>query len=158
MHKRRFGRYRVVALFSGLSTLLHEHRTYRLRLELDGEPLVWSSASVFFGRNALQMAQLGLDEAECVARGEMAVLALREVGRLELFGLALRGALARLETAENLRQHCALSVQLDLQRSRARAIHVAIDGEIVECALPLRVRVPPEPLRVVVPAGTGDRG
>lgn len=151
-HKRRFGRHRLVALLSGLATLMLEHRPYQLHLELDGEPLVWSTPSVFFGRNALQMAQLGLDEAECVARGEMAVLALREVGRVELLGLALRGALARLETAENLRQHCALTVRLDLRRARSRSIHVAIDGEVVECALPLTVSVPPEPLQVVVPA------
>jgi diacylglycerol kinase family enzyme len=98
------------------------------------------------------MEQLGLDEALCVARGELAVLAPREVGRIELLGLALRGALARLETAENLRQHCALTARIDWIDGRPRRIRVAVDGELVDCTLPLVVEAVPDALRVIVPA------
>jgi diacylglycerol kinase family enzyme len=151
LHKRRFGRNRLVAVLSGLVTLLREHRPYRLRLEIDGQPLTLSSLMVFFGRNALQMEQLGLDEALCVARGELAVLALREVDRIELLHLALRGALARLETAENLRQYCALKVRMDRLDGWFRRIRVAVDGELVECALPLLIEVVPNALQVIAP-------
>jgi diacylglycerol kinase family enzyme len=151
-HKRRFGRNRLVALLSGLATLLREHGSYRLRLEIDGRGSTLSTPTVFFGRNTLQMEQLGLDEALCVARGELAVLAPREVGRLELLGLALRGALARLETAENLRQHCALTARIDWIDGRPRRIRVAVDGELVDCTLPLVVEAVPDALRVIVPA------
>ena len=151
LDKRRFGRNRVVALFSGIVSLLREHRPYRLRLHIDGRPVELSTLTVFFGRNALQMEQLGLDEAACVARGELAVLALREVGRPELFGLALRGALARLETAANLRQYCALTVQIERLDGRAGHLRVAVDGELVDCPLPLVVEAVPNALQVVVP-------
>jgi diacylglycerol kinase family enzyme len=154
IHKQRFGRHQLVALLSGLVTLLRSHTAYRLRLEIDGQPVTLSSLSVFFGRNALQMEQLGLDEALCVARGELAVLAVREVGSLELLGLALRGALGRLERAENLRQHCALKVQverLDGRPWRPRHIRVALDGELIRCALPLTIESVPNALQVVVP-------
>ncbi|HEX7636217.1 MAG TPA: diacylglycerol kinase family protein [Noviherbaspirillum sp.] len=151
LHKKRFGRNRVVALLSGLATLLREHRVYLLHLEIDGQSLTLSSLMVFFGRNALQMEHLGLDEALCVARGELAVLALREVDRLELLGLALRGALARLETAQNLRQYCALKVQVDWLDGRDRRIRVAVDGELVECTLPLVIETVPDALQVIVP-------
>lgn len=151
VHKKRFGRNRLVALFSGLVTLLREHRTYRLRLDIDGQALTLSSLSVFFGRNALQMEQLGLDEALCVARGELAVLALREVDRIELLGLALRGAFARLESAENLRQYCALKVHVDWLDRWSRRIRVAVDGELVECTLPLVIEALPNALQVIVP-------
>jgi diacylglycerol kinase family enzyme len=151
MHKQRFGRNRLVALLSGFVSLLREHRSYRLHLEIDGRSLTLSSLMVFFGRNALQMEQLGLDEALCVARGELAVLALREVGRMDLLGLALRGALARLETAENLRQHCALKVQVDRLDGKDRRIRVALDGELVECMLPLVIETVPDALQVIVP-------
>lgn len=151
LHKKRFGRNRFVALLSGLVTLLREHRMYRLHLEIDGQSLTLSSLMMFFGRNTLQMEQLGLDEALCVARGELAVLALREVDRMELLGLALRGALARLETAQNLRQYCALRVQVDWLDGRDRRIRVAVDGELVECTLPLVVEAVPDALQVIVP-------
>jgi diacylglycerol kinase family enzyme len=151
-HKRRFGRNQLVALLSALAILLRRHRPYRLRLEMDGRPVTLSTLTVFFGRNALQMEQLGLDEALCVARGELAVLALREVGRLELLGLILRGAFGQMETARNLHQHCALKVDVDWLDGKSRKIRVAIDGESVECPLPLRVESVPDALQVVVPA------
>jgi diacylglycerol kinase family enzyme len=151
LHKKRFGRHRLVAMLSGLVTMLREHKPYRLRLEIDGQPIALSTLTVFFGRNALQLEQLGLDEALCVARGEMALLALREVDRIELLGLALRGALARLETADNLRQYCALHVHVERLDGRFRRIGVALDGELVECTLPLVIEVVPDALQVIVP-------
>lgn len=150
--KRRFGRNRLVALASGLVTLLRAHPPYRLRLAIDGAETTLSTLTVFFGRNALQLAQRGLDEAACVARGELAVLALREVSRAERLALALRGAMARLETAEDLRQHCALDVTVERLDARVRDIRVAIDGELIDCRLPLRVRAVPDALQVIVPA------
>lgn len=149
--KRRFGRSRLVAVVSGVAALLREHRPYRLRMVIDGRETELSTPGVFFGRNALQLAQLGLDEALCVARGELAVLALREVGRAELIELVLRGATAQLETAPYLRQHCATTVEVDFAGRGPRRIRVAIDGEVVDCRLPLRVRVVPDALAVIVP-------
>lgn len=155
--KHRFGRSRFVALVSALLTLLREHRPYRLSLSVDGRPLSLSTLTMFFGRNALQLEQLGLAEARCVAAGELAVLALREVGRGELLGLALRGALAQLQTADNLRRHCAATVRVDRVDGRPRRMRVAIDGELIDCTLPLTVRVVPDALQVVVPHAAGDR-
>lgn len=149
--KQRFGRNRLVALFSGLLSLLRSHRTYRLDLEIDGQPLSLATLTVFFGRNALQMEQLGLDEALCVARGEMAVLALRDVGRLELLGLTLQAARGQLETATELRQYCARRVDMDWPEGRSRRIRVALDGELVDCSLPLRVESVPDALQMLVP-------
>ncbi|WP_052452489.1 diacylglycerol/lipid kinase family protein [Noviherbaspirillum autotrophicum] len=152
VHKNRFGRHRLVALASALVTLLREHRTYRLRLDIDGQPMTLPALTVFFGRNALQMEQLGLDEAVCVARGELAVLALPPASRLDLLGLILRGAAARLENAPDLRQYCAQRVHLDWLDGAARRIRVAIDGEAIDCTLPLVVESVPDALQVIVPA------
>lgn len=150
-HKQRFGRNRLVAILSGLVTVLQPHPPYRLRLAIDGQPLTVSSPSVFFGRNALQMERLGLDEAAAVARGELAVLALREVGRRELLGLLLRGAVGNLETAADLHQYTALRVEVERLDRRQRRIRVAIDGELVDCTLPLVVEAVPDALAVIVP-------
>lgn len=151
VHKRRFGRNRLVALLSALATLLRAHRTYRLRLDIDGRAMMLPALTVFFGRNALQMEQLGLDEALCVARGELAVLALPPANRLDLLGLILRGAAARLENAEDLQQYCARTVRLDRVDGRTRRMRVALDGESIGCTLPLVIESVPDALQVVVP-------
>jgi diacylglycerol kinase family enzyme len=150
-YKQQFGRNRLVALISALITVARSHRPYRLRMEIDGQSMTFSSLTMFFGRNALQMTQLGLDEAACVARGELAILALREVGRFELLALVLRGAFKALETAANLRQSCALRVDIDWLDGRSRKIRVAIDGELADCSLPLIIEVVPDALLVIVP-------
>lgn len=150
-HKRRFGRRRLVALFSALATLLQRHRAYHLHLEVNGQPVEFSTLSVFFGRNALQLERLGLDEALCVARGELAVLAPREVGRLRMLGLLLHGALGQLETATDLRQGCARRVEIKRLYGSGRRIKVAIDGEVVEFSLPLVVESVPNALCMMVP-------
>ena len=151
LHKRRFGRNRLVALLSGLLMLRHRHPPYHLRMEIDGEPLSLSTLTVFFGRNALQMEQLGLDEALCVARGELAVLALRDVSRLELLALFLRGAFAALESAANLRRFCAVKVDVDWLDGRSRKVRVALDGELTDCRFPLLIEAVPDALQVIVP-------
>jgi diacylglycerol kinase family enzyme len=156
-HKQRFGRYRLVAMFSAAATLFQPHRRYRLTLEIDGKTELIYTPSVFFGRNALQMEQLGLDEADCVARGELAILAPRDLGRMQMLGLALRGAVAQLETAENLRQYCGMRVKADWIDASKRRIKVAVDGEILECTLPLKVESVPSALQVIVPKTPEER-
>lgn len=158
LDKRRFGRNRFVALISGVAGLLREHHAYRLKLEIDARTVELSTLTVFFGRNALQMERLGLDEALCVERGELAVLAPRGSGRVQLLGLALRGVLARLETAENLQQYCAMEVRIDRLDGKTRHIRVALDGETVECTLPLHIRSVPDALQVIVPAAEEPEG
>lgn len=151
-HKQRFGRNRLVALFSALATLLHRHRSYRLQLEVNGKAVEFSTLSVFFGRNALQLERLGLDEAVCVARGELAILDLKDVSRLRMLALLLRGVLGQLETASDLRQSCARKVEIRRLEGSGRRIKVAIDGEVVNCNLPLVVESVPDALCMMVPA------
>lgn len=154
-YKHRFGRYRFVTVPSALITLMRNHRTYRVELELDGRPAVLHTLMLFFGLNTLQLEKLDLDVAECTARGRLAVLALRPMSRLELLGIALRGALQRLEQAPNLQRHCASRV--DVYWRGARRIRVAVDGETIECEVPLRFEVLPDALPVVVPRSPEPR-
>jgi diacylglycerol kinase family enzyme len=154
-HKRRFGRYRLVAILSGLITLLRHHRTYKVRLELDGESRMVRTPMLFFGNNTLQLEQLDLEVAKCTEQGELALLVLRPMTRFELIGFALRGALQGLREAENLRCYCAS--RIDVHWRVARRIKVAIDGELIECRLPLRFEVARGALNVVVPRDPAPR-
>lgn len=147
--KRRFGRYRFLAVPSALATLWRNHRRYRVHLELDGRPVEISTLMIFFGLNALQLEKLGLGVADCAAHGLLALLVLRPMRRLELLGFALRGALQGLDQPQNMRCFCASTVEV---HSRGDAhIAVAVDGESIRCDLPLRIEALPAALPVVVP-------
>jgi diacylglycerol kinase family enzyme len=153
--KRRFGRNKAMAVVSGLLSLLRHHRVYRVQIDLDQQPVSVRTPMVFFGMNTLQLEKLDLPIADCTARGLLGVLVLRPMGRWELLGFALRGALQGLSEAPNLIMHCASKVTVNWPR--ARTMKVAIDGETCECTLPLQYEVVRNALNVVVPKNPGPR-
>jgi diacylglycerol kinase family enzyme len=152
--KHRLGRSRGVALGAGLWSLLGRHRTLYLSLQLvEGGGLHRiKTSTLIVSDNALQLAHLGLPEAEATAQGGLTALLIRASSRWRLLGLALRGALGRLaEDASLQRLSCQ---QLEVKVHRAPASYqfkVAVDGEIVRHASPLLVQLAPQPLRVLVP-------
>ncbi|MGE5652022.1 MAG: hypothetical protein ACM34A_17655, partial [Bacillota bacterium] len=58
---------------------------------------------------------------------------------------------ARLEYADDLHQYCARQVRLDRVDGGARRIRVALDGEMIDCTLPLVVESASAALQVIVP-------
>jgi len=147
--KRRFGRNKGVAAASGLATLLRHQGSYAVELEVDGRPVFLRTPLLFFGFNALQLENLGLDVAGGPERGLLAVLALRPMGRLELLATALRGALVGLADEKGLVRHCAS--RATVRRRGVRRARVAVDGETCGCRMPLRFSVQRDALAVVVP-------
>jgi diacylglycerol kinase family enzyme len=153
--KKRFGRNKLVAVIAGLMTLLHHHRTYEVQMDLDGKPTTVRTPMLFFGMNTLQLEKLEVPVASCTERGLLAVLVLRPMSRLKLLGFAMRGMLQGLSDAENMHTHCASKVTVHYRR--ARTIKVAIDGESMRCALPLRYEVIRDALNVIVPRNPAPR-
>jgi len=147
--KQRFGRYKIVAVLSALATLWKFRQVYTLRMELDGRPATLSTPMLFFGINSLQLEKLDLDVARCTHAGQMAVIALRPTSRWQLLGLALKGVLQGLHDSPELRCHGASEVLVE--QPGTRRTRVAVDGESMDCSLPLRFEVQRDALQVVVP-------
>ena len=159
--KARFGRHRVVALLAGLGSLLRGGGTLTLQIGLGDQTRMLRARMLFVGNNPLQLAALGLPEAENVAQGELAAVALRPVSRWAMAALMLRGALGRLDEAQAL-EHIAFE-DMTVQPVRAlpglrpvRRIAVAMDGEVSTMSTPLRFRVAPRPLRLWRPPPLGE--
>ncbi len=152
--KQRFGRHRIVALWSGLATLMREYRPLRIDIS-DGErtrPL--RTPTLFVGNNALQLEKIGLPEAADVLRndGTLAGLMLKPIGKLTMLGLILRGALGRLGDAEHAVSFAFRQITVTPKRHR-HAIKVAVDGEIVWLDPPIVFRAAPRPLVLLTDGG-----
>ncbi|MBC7938252.1 MAG: diacylglycerol kinase [Chitinophagaceae bacterium] len=154
--KQRYGRTRLVALWSGLMSLLREHRRLALRIEADdGAAREVKVSTLFVGNNRLQFEALGLPEAERTGHGALAALALRAFKPGELLWLALRGAmgpLGRVGEADDL-SHFAfrrLSVRPRLPLPQRR-VKVALDGEVTRLTAPLEFAVHERPLWLIKP-------
>lgn len=149
--KQRFGRSRFVAFCSALASLRRHWQPMPIEVEVDGDRQVLATQSLFVGNNALQLQQVGVEEADAIGHA-LAVLMLRPVGTAGLFGLLLRGAFSRLGDADSVISFStpALTVR-PLTTGRGRRLKVAVDGEIVHLSAPLVFRVAPQRLALLVP-------
>ncbi|NLZ16116.1 MAG: diacylglycerol kinase [Desulfobulbaceae bacterium] len=155
--KTKLGRHRFVAILAGLFTLAQQPHHLRLRLtDNNGETSI-QTPLLFVGNNPLQLHQLGLDlrrttkHTPTLTDGLLAVV-LKHASSMQLFRLALRGALGTLGEDEclSLSSFKRLLVQ-PRPPWRYRTVKVALDGEIKRMRTPLHFEVAPDALTVMVP-------
>ncbi|MFC7287279.1 diacylglycerol/lipid kinase family protein [Herminiimonas glaciei] len=176
--KQKYGRSRLVAIWSAIATVFGRHRRLHLKLEQDGKTNVMRTTTLVIGNNRLQLEQVGMPQAEAVVQGQLAAIAVRPVGKLAMLWLGACGALGRLGDAEHVIgfsfRHLTVANRSGLrsvddttagQESTARErlgkkIKVAADGEIMWLDSPLEFRVAAEPLLLIkrrhMAAGSAD--
>lgn len=147
--KRRFGRRRMVAFFSGMRCLLSSHPLYAVELLADGQTARHLTTTLFFGCNALQLEDFNVTAADCLRHQKLAVLSLKLHSRWEVTVAACAALMGRLDEVSTTEAFCASTVRV---QTRRRALKVAIDGEIVLLRSPLNVTLHPGALQVFAPA------
>ncbi|MFD1709200.1 diacylglycerol kinase [Ottowia sp. GY511] len=155
--KRRFGRRRVVALLSGLGTILRGGSVLTLELSVEGQTRVVRTRTLFVGNNELQLQEIGLRHAVDVEQGRLAAITLQPVSTLRTLWLLIRGALGRLDGAEGV-DSFAFDQLVVRMRRRVRWVKVALDGEVLRMPPPLVFRTAPRPLRLLLPAAEAEEG
>lgn len=153
--KARFGRSRLVALGSGVATLLRAQDPLRLLIEWDGKLRKVRTLMLFVGNNRLQLEKLGLGDPDAqadgaAADGHITAVILKPIGTLAMVGLLVRGAMGKLGDAGGVEHFVCqkLVVEPTLTLGRRR-VKVAFDGEVEWMRSPLAIRVLPKPLRLL---------
>ncbi|HVL02503.1 MAG TPA: diacylglycerol kinase family protein [Dongiaceae bacterium] len=150
-YKQQFGRNRFVALAASVITFLRDHRALQLQIERDGVVKTLQTSTLFVGNNALQLEQIGIDEADAVP-GQLAAIAVLPAGKSAMMTLLLRGALGSLGASENIESFPFTRLIVTPRLSYGpRRIKVAIDGEIHWFRVPLTFEVAPRPLQLLMP-------
>lgn len=150
--KKRYGRHRIVALWSAASTVLRRHRHWLLQLEDErGREATLQTPTLFVGNNALQLEQVGLPQAQDVESGYLAAVAMKPIGRWGMFQLSFQGALGRLARAENVINFAFRRLTVTPLRRHAQALKVATDGEVSHLMPPIELRVAEQQLQLLVP-------
>ena len=153
--KQQYGRMRWVALLAALWTLLaRTHPKLVLRITENGEVRTVRASTLFVGNNPLQLARLGIAEAQAVAAGLLAAIRVRPASAWGLLDMLLYGAVGRLGQAAGVEAFAFREMEVAPLRPRARPrfLKVATDGESVRLKLPLVFRVAPRALRLLRPA------
>src|SRR5262249_31944246 len=80
--------------------------------------------------------------------GNLSVWLVRQANRLTLLHSAFRLLLGQLHLAPEIEASSLQRLTID---SRRRRLRVAVDGEVLKLRPPLRYRIRPQTLRVLVP-------
>ena len=145
----RWGRSRLAAYWSVLSTLIRFRNPLTMQLLVDGKPRDYRTILAFIANNGYQLDQLGMEGSDCVERGAFALFVARSEGRGEIVRSAIRLARGKAEAGEDFDLLCGQEIVI---KTRSRRRLVALDGERERMVSPFRFTRPATGLQVVVPA------
>ncbi len=148
MQQQWLGRAKWPAFAWAALAVLRRYPFVEVLLEVDGDALPRKTPFVFVGNNRYEMEGFRIGERSNLCAAELSLYVANRTGRLGLVRLALRALFGHLDQATDFDTVCAR--EIDVQTRRAR-INVATDGEIHLMDTPLRFRIAPAALKVVVP-------
>ncbi|MDO9314863.1 MAG: diacylglycerol kinase family protein [Burkholderiaceae bacterium] len=147
--QRTLGRSKWHALAWATWSMLRRYPFVQVRLVIDGQAREWRTPFVFVGNNPYVMEGLRIGGRSRIDEGRLCLYVAQRPGRLRLLWLALRALFGRLRQSRDFDALTATELLIETRRKR---LHVATDGEVWSMATPLRYRVRPGALRVIVPA------
>lgn len=152
-YNQKFGRFTLNAYTSGLDVLIRDWRELKLEIRVDQQLHRFKTPLIFFGNNQLQLAEMKLKTAECVKQGLVAGVVMAKSDKLALFKTLFQLIKGSLEQAPDIYSFSAENVSVYSKKS---LLTVAIDGEIVKIAPPLKIQVEKNALNVMVPYVTSS--
>lgn len=146
--QRRLGRGKWTAFGWAALAALRRYPFLSLRLTLGDAGLARRTPFVFIGNNEYQMQGFNIGERVRIDGGELSVYVAQRPSRFGLLKLALRALFGRLRQTREFDIFRAGELVIETRHHRLR---VATDGEVTVMAPPLRYRIRPAALPVIVP-------
>jgi diacylglycerol kinase family enzyme len=135
--------------------LRHPH-SFTVHLEIDCQPLQRRTPFVFVGNNGYALEGFAAGHRPCLDDGVLSLYVLRPQRPWGFLRLALRALLGRVSAREDFEAFTARELVIEAD---AGELEIALDGEVARLAAPLRYRVRPDALPVLVPhPGHAGRG
>lgn len=143
------GKSKWAALASATLHATGQPHGLAVRIATEDDTALRRTHFVFIGNNRYVMEGFDIGARSSLQDGELALYLARRRGRLALVRLAFRALLKRLQQAEDFEVLAGAEFVIDTRDARIR---VATDGEVNMMDTPLRYRIRPGALRVMVPA------
>ncbi len=146
--QQRLGRGKWLAALWATIAALRRYPFLSVRMDAGGERLARRTPFVFIGNNEYTMQGLAIGERARLDGGTLSLYVAQRPGRLGLLRFALRALSGRLAQERDF--DVLLSATIDIETRHAH-LRVATDGEVNVMKTPLRYRVRPGALTVMVP-------
>jgi diacylglycerol kinase family enzyme len=148
LQQRRLGRGKWLAALWATISALRRYPFLSVRLTLDDTLHLRRTPFVFIGNNEYTMEGLSIGERSRLNGGKLSLYVAQRPDRLGLVRLAWRALCGRLAQERDFDVVTTESMQIDTRKKRIR---VATDGEVTVMLTPLRYRIRPAALMVIVP-------
>ncbi|MFL6673046.1 MAG: diacylglycerol/lipid kinase family protein [Massilia sp.] len=146
--QRRLGRGKWLAAFWATLAALRRFPFLSIRLVVDGVRLARRTPFVFIGNNEYAMTGLSIGERQRLDAGKLSLYVAQRPGRLGLLRFAVRALWGKLGEERDFDVLLADEMEID---TRHKHMRVATDGEVTVMKTPLRYRIRPGALTVIVP-------
>ncbi len=146
--QRRLGRGKWVAFTWALVAALRRYPFLSVRLRVRDALVARRTPFVFIGNNAYTMQGFNIGERARLDAGTLSLYVAQRPGRLGLLRLAWHALTGRLAQARDFDILEERELEIETRHKRMR---VATDGEVTLLSTPLRYRIRPAALRVLVP-------
>lgn len=153
--KQKLGHGKWPAFIWAAFSVMRRYPFLDVRLSVDGREISSRTPFVFVGNNEYEMENFNIGGRARLDAGQLSLYFSHRTGRRGLVALGLRAVLGRVEKAEEFVAMLTTEVSIETPRSRIR---VATDGEVTLMQPPLRYRVRPGALKVIVPENDSGRG
>jgi diacylglycerol kinase family enzyme len=148
--RQKLGRGKWPAFAWAALTVLRRYAFMRVHLNADGSEFTRRTPFVFVGNNQYEMEGFHIGGRQSLNKGELCLFMPHHGDRLGLLSLALRALFRRLRDAKDFDELVARTMVVETHHKR---MNVAVDGEVTRMNTPLRYRMRPAALRVIVPKG-----
>ena len=147
--QRRLGHGKWRALFDASINAARRYPLLSVEIEIDGRVVARRTPFVFVGNNEYTMEGFEIGERRALDQGVLSLYLTQRMGRFGLLHLAVLALLRRLRQARDFDMVAARQFTVHTHHQRLR---VATDGEVSMMDTPLRYRIRPGALQVIVPA------
>ena len=148
--QERLARGKWPAFFWATIQALRRFPFLELRITFEDRQIFRRTAFLFVGNNEYEIAGFNLGSRACVDAGKLGLYLTHRTGRFGLFRLAFHALFGRVDQASDFDVFCVTEAWIE---TRKRRLLVALDGEVERMETPLRYRIRPAALRVLVPRG-----
>lgn len=147
--QRRLGRGKRLAMLVASIRALYRFSRRRLTIRLAGGRAPIETPLLFIGNNHYDTGLFALGRREAIDRGELCLYAPLARGRFHFLALSFRSLFGRLDQVRDFVHVDGIdAVEVDSSR---KLLAVSTDGETWSLETPLRYRIRPRALRLLVP-------
>ncbi|MFP7674286.1 diacylglycerol/lipid kinase family protein [Marivita sp. S0852] len=143
-----WGRSRAAAYWSALKVLFQWPKPLVITIRADAEEKTLRTPMIFVLNNAFQLRQMGMEGADCIEEGRLAMLIAPDQGRLGMLKSAVAMLMGRAARHRDFHLLCATDFEVRAQR---RNLLVARDGERCRMTGPFHFALSDDTLQTLVP-------